>query len=190
MKSYSQYGEDSWILKYLPLPTQGVFVEVGAYDGVSSSNTKAFEEEGWTGLCVEPDPDMAALCRANRTARTICAAMGDGPALQTFHVNTADRGQSGLRRKPTGDSRQVPVFALGYTLFNLGFFHVDLLSIDTEGSELEVWSTRGSYSPPIVIMEFLTRGNPPRDKEIVDRMTRDRYREVHRTEANLIFTYV
>ena len=37
--------------------TNGVFVEVGALDGVSGSNTYFFEKErNWRGILIEPNP--------------------------------------------------------------------------------------------------------------------------------------
>lgn len=42
----------------------GLFVEVGAFDGISFSNTSCLAEVGWTGLLIEPVPAFAALCRA------------------------------------------------------------------------------------------------------------------------------
>lgn len=161
---------------------------MGAYDGVSSSNTKGFEEEGWTGVCVEPDPRQAVLCRSNRNAKTINGAIGIGNFRQLFYVNTLDRGTSGLLQRETEETFEVSVWGLGYLLFNLGIKQVDLLSIDTEGTELDVWGTRMEYDPSIVIVEFWTQPHPPRDKEIVARFNQDGYQEVHRTTANLIFT--
>ena len=52
---HSQHGEDRIILAAVTLPTQGVFVDVGAGDAVAFSNTLHFEKNGWTGLCVDAD---------------------------------------------------------------------------------------------------------------------------------------
>lgn len=41
----------------------GTFVEVGAYDGESFSNTCALADLGWTGIYIEPIPEYAARCR-------------------------------------------------------------------------------------------------------------------------------
>jgi FkbM family methyltransferase len=54
----------------------GVFIEAGANDGVSQSNTYYLEKmRGWTGLLVEPVPALAALCRSNRRAQVTEAAL-------------------------------------------------------------------------------------------------------------------
>ena len=41
---------------------QGLFVEVGAFDGESFSNTSGLADVGWTGHYLEPIPDYAAAC--------------------------------------------------------------------------------------------------------------------------------
>src|SRR4029077_1746907 len=55
----SQNGEDRWLEAHFGGKRSGFFVEVGAYDGVNLSNTYHFEQTGWTGVLVEPDPEMA-----------------------------------------------------------------------------------------------------------------------------------
>ena len=58
-----QYGQVSRIEKILGLsknnPKSGFFIEAGAADGEWFSNTLYFERHhGWTGLLVEPNPDL------------------------------------------------------------------------------------------------------------------------------------
>ena len=184
--SYSQFQEDSWILKHLPLPAKGTFIEVGAYDGIASSNTYGFEREGWTGICVEPDPEIAARCRNNRTCQVVNAAISSFPGYVWFNINPSDRGASGLKRPPLGDCILVRAERLSNLIAGLNS-EVDILSIDTEGTELDAWSTVGIYRPRIVVIEFWSQPNPPAPDPVVDQFTRDGYREVHRTTANLIF---
>jgi FkbM family methyltransferase len=43
----------------------GTFVEIGANDGKSCSNTWGLAERGWTGFMVEPIPKSALLCQEN-----------------------------------------------------------------------------------------------------------------------------
>ncbi len=55
----------------------GYFVELGANDGVTQSNSLHFEKfRGWRGLLVEPTPHNFIKCRKNRAARSavFCAA--------------------------------------------------------------------------------------------------------------------
>lgn len=52
---YSQNNEQDIILEYF-LNRQGKFLDIGAYDGVTFSNTKALSELGWGGVLIEPSP--------------------------------------------------------------------------------------------------------------------------------------
>lgn len=56
---------------------RGYFVELGANDGVSQSNSLYFEKHrGWHGLLVEPSPQNFLKCLKNRSPQnsTFCAA--------------------------------------------------------------------------------------------------------------------
>ena len=68
MKFYSQYGQDKWLYeKYFKNKKNGVFLEIGADDGIDKSNTKFFEDIGWYGMCIEPSPKRFKLLENNRT---------------------------------------------------------------------------------------------------------------------------
>jgi len=185
----SQHGEDRWIFENLK-PAPGFFIEVGAFNGYNCSNTLAFEDLGWSGICVEPDPELAAECFKFRKAQTICAAVGNVwryGHLAEFKVNTADRGTSGLTQQ-WDKSILVPVVPL-LSLLAYADKGCDLLSIDTEGSELDVWDSGAAarYFPRIVIMEFQTRDLPSQETALASRMWTDGYKVAHKTEHNLIF---
>jgi len=49
---------------FLGRQSDGVFVEVGAFDGISWSNTSCLAEVGWRGLLIEPVPEFAEQCRS------------------------------------------------------------------------------------------------------------------------------
>ena len=72
MASVSQEGQDRIILDLFfrengEYKRGGIFIEVGAYDGVTISNTLLMERElGWTGLCLEPIPERFTQLRNNR----------------------------------------------------------------------------------------------------------------------------
>jgi hypothetical protein len=56
-KFYSQMGQDKWVSEEIfPGVKNGFFLDVGSGDGTFMSNTKALEEKGWTGICVDPFP--------------------------------------------------------------------------------------------------------------------------------------
>jgi hypothetical protein len=54
---YSQMGQDKWVSEAIfPGVRNGFFVDVGSGDGTFNSNTKALEQKGWTGICIDPFP--------------------------------------------------------------------------------------------------------------------------------------
>jgi FkbM family methyltransferase len=56
---YSQIGQDKWVLETVfPGVKDGFFLDVGSAEGTHLSNTKALEQKGWTGICIDPFPSQ------------------------------------------------------------------------------------------------------------------------------------
>jgi FkbM family methyltransferase len=54
---FSQFNQDEIINTLLENKQNGVFIDVGAYDGITFSNSYFFEKaNNWTGICFEPNP--------------------------------------------------------------------------------------------------------------------------------------
>ncbi len=54
---YSDIGQDKWVSEAIfPGVKNGFFLDVGSGDGTIISNTKALEQKGWTGICIDPFP--------------------------------------------------------------------------------------------------------------------------------------
>ena len=139
---YSQLGQDKWVVGIVyPGVTDGYFVDVGAWDAEIDSNSKALEELGWTGICVDPFPQNWK----NRTCR-LFEEVAYGRAGEIVRFRAA--GQLGGIDDRLGfwkdDVQQFPIVELRTTtladiLERAGappFIHY--LSIDTEGSELDI----------------------------------------------------
>jgi len=173
----AQNGEDRWLEKYFKGKRDGIFVEVGAYDGVHLSNTFHFEQIGWSGILIEPDPDKAVQCRRARPGATTfqCAVVGpehDGEIV--FHqvaggeVYSTTTPTTGHRRRLDGLGlgwREVRVAArtLDSILVEVMPARIDFVSIDVEGGEMAV--LRGfdirRWQPAVVIVETNTRMRDP-----------------------------
>src|SRR2546426_6776147 len=83
---YSQHSQDRFIDNFLLYgKREGVFVDVGAYDGVALSNTYYFEKElGWTGICIEPNPIAYESLVKNRKCLSLNCGVGGREALLEF----------------------------------------------------------------------------------------------------------
>ena len=82
----SQYLQDilldRWIFCGL---TGGIFVDIGAHDGVAYSNSFVFERlRGWRGVCVEPNPAVFAQLAVNRQCTTFNCCVSDAAGTVPF----------------------------------------------------------------------------------------------------------
>lgn len=123
--SYAQAGQDDWVVAHHPEP--GYFVDVGAHDGVTHSNTYMLERLGWAGLCIEPNREAFTALRAARTCKAY-----EVVASETIGIARFD----GVRVGQGAWTTTAPLTML------LEAAHsptaIDFLSIDVEGHELEV----------------------------------------------------
>jgi FkbM family methyltransferase len=136
----------------------GIFIEAGANDGVRQSNTYHLERfHGWTGLLVEPVPELAAECRSNRPRSVVAEA---ALVERDVHGATVELHVAGLMSTVAGalgdtvttarhvaaargiqprlaETRviRVPARALSALIDEAGLTRVDLLSLDVEGAE-------------------------------------------------------
>lgn len=176
--SRSQHGQDVVLFHHVfGGRASGFFVDIGAFDGETFSNSWLLEQAGWTGLCVEPNPGQAARCRAARTSETVEAAVGPVDGIDQFVVVPGDHGAmlSTLARAMTdrhrarvsrdtehlGEPRTVAVqtLRLDSILASRGLTVVDLLLIDVEGSEAGVLASvdLSAIGNPVVLMENNSR---------------------------------
>lgn len=194
MSFFSQHNEDRWLLANGHLPDHGYFVDVGAFDGVNLSNTLMLEEMGWQGICIEADPRSWVPLLRNRKCDVFLGAAG--PCGRLEFDCSAEPSHAGVGRNSTsplgaGGTIRVPAMRLGDILADHHAPRVDLLSIDTEGTEIEVfdsgvWRSRNQPYPRILIIEWETAGLPSNEAELMERF-RATYNLVHRTAGNLIF---
>jgi hypothetical protein len=68
---------------------KGYFVEVGANDPRERSQTWLLEQSEWTGVLIEPQPDLATELRAKRKAKVFsvaCSSPENAGRELPFHV--------------------------------------------------------------------------------------------------------
>lgn len=147
MTYYAQIGQDRYLDRALFRGQRhGVFVDVGAHDGVSLSNTCYFERTlGWRGVCLEPTPWVYDRLVKNRSCACVNAAAFSHEGRLSFRMGgdsflNGVVGHHNTAARQTGPAEvvSVPCVTLTRLLRSLAVSVVDYLSIDTEGSELEV----------------------------------------------------
>lgn len=166
----SQAGEDFQAWQLLNFARTGFFVDVGAFDGVTLSNTYVFEKLGWKGILVEASTAAVELCRVNRPNSQVChAAVGSSSAsgqidfsivkgdpgtemLSHITVGSIDREQSQNVRTETVPHRSLDSI-LEATDSKPDV--IDLMRIDVEGTEMDVLNGLAleRWRPRILIIE-------------------------------------
>ena len=132
---------DNKLLAYIGDISKGFFVEAGAHDGVSQSNTKLLEEMGWSGLLVEPSPTAFAQCQKNRCNPVENCALVSGTYRESSICGSFDGSLlSGVLGSSMRSSSGIviPARTVASLFRQYKISHVDFFSLDVEGYELEV----------------------------------------------------
>lgn len=159
-QSYALDGLDLKLRPYINIK-RGFFVEAGANNGKSQSNTLYYEKYmGWRGLLVEAIPALAEHCRQNRPKCIVenCALVAADYSEEHIEMNYCNlmsvvKGGlknfeeeqkhllSGRKCLAEGDETYsviTPAKTLSYLLDKHQIEHVDLFSLDVEGYEAQV----------------------------------------------------
>jgi len=150
LESPSENGQDIFALVASGKKKNGTFIEFGAYNGVDFSNTYLLERHfGWGGVLVEPIPSNYSRVKEARSCIAIHGAVTpqDQEAVLIKEVpanNLSYVSERSFNLFERAMSRMHSV--TGYSLSSLMMkflhsTHVDFLSVDVEGLELDILST-------------------------------------------------
>ena len=145
--SYAQNHEDVMLARVFRGLHDGFYIDVGAQDPRIDSVTKAFYEQGWHGINLEPVEAWFAKLRQDRPRDiTLCVAAGAVEGEVDFH-EVVDTGLStssdefARRHQAQGHrvvTRKVPVRTLDAICAEHGVQQVHFLKVDAEGDEAAV----------------------------------------------------
>jgi FkbM family methyltransferase len=151
--NYSQYGEQEFILNYFG-DKKGVFIDIGAADGINNSNTKKLIENGWCGLLVEPTPvnynKLLELYSDNNSIIVENCGCGDTSEESIFYIDNNDEYHqisTFLKEQKKGcedyyqctfDEIITNVYNTTELLNKHNLINIDFISIDTEGYDEKV----------------------------------------------------
>jgi FkbM family methyltransferase len=167
---YGQRDMDKVIEEYFYNQNSGYCIEVGAYDGIKGSNTKYFENLGWKTLCIEPNKKAYHSLEINRVGPNLCCACsnqigwGDlevfdfqsGIQSSLTSLNTDPRLIRDYGKAITNRTKYVvPTLTLDFILNIFNITNIDFISIDTEGTELDVLHGLNleKYRPKLLVIE-------------------------------------
>lgn len=195
---------DAWpelIKRHLEPKPDGFFVDVGAYDGKTISNTWPLAMMGWGGLAFEPLPENAHQARVNYAGAGIssrvtvvemaimskagmCRLYPSGPG-STTQADLIDHFNTIGGKLDRENFVMVEAMTLSYALWVYDCpAEFDLLSIDVEGAEGDVLDGLDfeMYRPKMIVVEMT------RELEAIELLLeRQRYRKVHQQRSNWVY---
>ena len=159
--SYSQYLQDIFIdFVFFESTRNGYFIDIGAYDGITISNTYYFEKnKQWNGVAVEPNKIIFEKLKTNRTCNLVNGVISDiDGQVQYMRVEGAGEMLSGIvnnfadKHKQRIDTliatyggnkhiEEVNSYSIKNIIIQFQISSITILSIDTEGSEYEILKT-------------------------------------------------
>lgn len=139
----------------------GFFIELGANDGIKQSNTAFFEFfRNWNGILIEPSKNMFELCVSNRP-RSKCynyACVSDNFTDEEISGDFNGDLMSSVNgnRLQSFEKITVKTITLEKLLDQNNIKSIDLLSLDTEGYELNILKglNLNKYKPTFIIIEI------------------------------------
>lgn len=181
---------------------RGFYIDVGAHDPFRFSNTQYFYEKNWSGINIEPTPDLFARFKQHRK-RDININTGianekgemtfycfDEPALNSFsrelsmdrHTNTS---YTIVKEVP------VPVSPLSEVLdkYLPAGQHINFMSVDVEGLDLDVLKSNNwtKYRPDYLLVEDILPFAEVNTSDVYHFLSGHRYHLVAKTIRTLVF---
>jgi FkbM family methyltransferase len=150
---YSQHHEEQVILDFFNHSPKGRFLDIGAYNGKTFSNTLALVELGWEGVCTEPSPkaffNLLTLHQSNPKIKCVNAAvvLEPDPKLSVFYCSLNNAVSSLLEsHKDKWQEKNNTVYSPYYltpiplsSVFSAFGYEFDLINIDIEGCSADLF---------------------------------------------------
>lgn len=169
--SYSQEQEDLFLTTYFKDKVDGFYVDVGAFDPFTYSNTALLYNKGWSGINIDPSVKSIEEFNKHRT-RDININVGAGieedeldfyvfdekSAVNTFSKEAKDFVESVDWGKPLKEVHKVKVKPLAKILDDSmpENQEIDIMDIDVEGLDFEVLKSNNweKYKPKVILVEL------------------------------------
>jgi len=213
---YSQCAEDIFLNNNIfKNKKNGVYIELGALDGILYSNTKFFEDSlNWSGILIEPHPNKFNLLKKNRPNNFLfnslvschieplefryfveaCAAVsGVENTLSQHHFDTYFESDNEWIKSLQQNKIFIKPTTLTEIVKQTDLKHIDLLSLDVEGHEYEVLLS-WDFSIPIDVILIETLGVDPKKDELCrEILINNNYKLITKYKHNEIYaldTYI
>jgi FkbM family methyltransferase len=209
---YSQCQEDIFLNENIfKNKKNGVYIELGALDGVLYSNTKFYEDSlNWKGILIEPHPEKFKLLQINRPNNFLfnnlvschkehlefryfvdchAAVSGVENTLSQLHFDMFFDSDNAWNKSLPQNKIFIKPVSLTEIVKETNIKHIDLLSLDVEGHEYEVLQS-WDFSIPIDIILIETLDVQPEKEELCRQiLIKNNYKFITKYKHNEIFAH-
>ena len=169
--SYTQNLEDYHLSLAFAGQATGTYIDVGAGHPVADNVSFWFYERGWSGVVVEPQPELTALYKQLRPRdRVVRGLVGRQEGETDFYLVDRLHGFSTTVQHHADKARafgvdyqtlRLPVTSLARLCETHGLHAVDFLKVDVEGGEADVllggdWRR---FRPKAIVIEAVAPGS-------------------------------
>ena len=135
------------------LNRSATYIDLAANDAIWRSNTYFFDAcLHWQGLLIETNPEHYARLRRERSGTLVPSCVSNTSSNVSFHQGLGWRGGSskilpGAARPEGHGVRTVQCRSLQSIILEGGHRHIDFLSLDVEGHEVQALERRPEQGP-------------------------------------------
>jgi FkbM family methyltransferase len=190
---YTQNEEETHIIQSLKDIPNGRFLDIGAHDGITFSSTRKLFELGWSGVYVEPSPDVLPLLykNAGSNCTILPVAIGTSNVSMDFYSSGGDMVGSLSSDHVNKWSNYVKFSKTTVDVITVDELEkrvgreFDFIGIDVEGINLDVFNQFdwNKWNAKCVCVEYESHKD-----HMINVMTKIGYKLIYVSPENLVFT--
>ena len=196
IKFQGQFFQDMVAFFFFQNKKEGFYIDIGANDGISGSNTYIFEQIGWNGVCIEPHPVAYKYLKKYRKCDCYNVALSTEVNENVDFFKASASVLSGLNEgmeeshkqwaKDSGKTEIIKVKTVTFDEIMANYptvNHIDFMSLDVEGYEIPILETINFNK---YTFGFITVENNDTEK-IMEIMQKNRYKVFMERGGDIMF---